>query len=56
MPNTKYQIPNTKYQMPNAKCPETCEFVTQVLLLTSNLLGLIVLFFGADRYIALDVL
>ena len=35
--------------------PEICEFVTQVLLLTSNLLGLIVVFFGVDRYIALGV-
>ena len=35
--------------------PETCEFVTQVLLLTSNLMGLVVVFFGVDRYIALGV-
>jgi hypothetical protein len=35
--------------------PETCEFVTQVLLLTSNLLGLVVVFFGIDRYVALGV-
>ena len=35
--------------------PEICEFVTQVLLLTSNLLGLMVVFFGIDRYVALGV-
>ena len=36
--------------------PEICEFVTQVLLLTSNLMGLVIVFLGVDNYIALDVL
>eukprot|EP01046_Picozoa_sp_COSAG06_P008653 COSAG06_NODE_440_length_15762_cov_75.979825_2_plen_70_part_00 len=36
--------------------PETFEFVTQVLLLASNLLGLVVVFFGADRYVAFGML
>ena len=36
--------------------PETCEFVTQVLLLTTNLMGLVIVFLGVDNYIVLGVL
>jgi hypothetical protein len=36
--------------------PETCEFVTQFLLLFSNLMGLVIVFLGVDNYIALGVL
>ena len=36
--------------------PEVTEFLTETMLVISNLLGLFVLFFGADRYITFEVL
>ena len=35
---------------------EVTEFLTETMLVISNLLGLFVLFFGADRYITFEVL
>ena len=36
--------------------PEAVEFLTETMLVISNLLGLFVLFYGADRYITFEVL